>query len=203
MLGCGFRRFFSRITGKSLEWLYQAMRECDDPDYGFRRRKDELAAKGELKDLVANPECRPDGQSAKGKLPRPYAVYAGKGNPVFRLAEDVGDGDSSCIAVSGVKDGCILVPFRDRKPHEMYAVSCRMKGEMPRAYVGWRDGKGWRWDLATKWLDFSEPDASGWQTGEAFVEVPDEASGFSFGMCPRVYGDETVLIDNVHVWKLW
>ncbi len=188
---------------EALPGLYQAMQECDDPSSGFRSRKAELAAKGELKDMVSNPECRPDDQSAKGRLPRPYTIYSGKGKPVFRLADGVGDGDASCIAVSGVKDGCVLVNFKDRKPHEMYAVSCRMKGSMPKAYVGWKDSKGWRWDLGTKWLNFSEPDASGWQTVEAFSGVPEEATLVSYGLCPKMDDDETVFIDNVHVWQLW
>ena len=79
-----------------------------------------------------------------------------------------------------------------------------MKGGTPKAYVGWKDGDGkWRWDLGTKWLEFSSPDDSGWQTGEAFVEVPEEAKGFSFGFCPEMDDGETVFIDNVHIWKLW
>ncbi|MBR3221376.1 MAG: hypothetical protein IKF72_04020 [Kiritimatiellae bacterium] len=187
-----------------LPGLYQAMRARDDDSYSFRSRRAELAAKGLLTDMISNPECRPDDQSAKGKLPRPYSVYAGKGNPVFRLAEGSGDGDKSCIAVSGLKDGAILVNFGGRQEHELYEVSCRMKGGTPKAYVGWKDGDGkWRWDLGTKWLEFSSPDDSGWQTGEAFAEVPEEAKGFSLGFCPEMNDGETVFIDSVHVWKLW
>lgn len=187
-----------------LPGLYEAMRARDDATFLFRQRKDDLAAKGQLKDMIENPECRPDDQSAMGKLPRPYTTYAGKGNPVFRLAEGVGDGDTSCIAVSGLKDGAILVNLGKANAQEMFAVSCRMKGTMPKAYVGWKDADGkWAWHLGTKWLEFSSPDGSGWQTGEAFVEVPEGAKGFSLGFCPEMEDGETVFIDNVHVWKLW
>jgi len=87
-----------------------------------------------------------------------------------------------------------------RKLHELYAASCRMKGSAPKAYVGWKEANGnWAWHLGTKWLDFSLPDASGWQTGEAFVEVPEGANGFAFGFCPEMDDSETVFIDNVHV----
>ena len=189
---------------EALPGLYEAMRARNDASYLFRQRKNELAAKGLLKDMIENPECRPDDESAKGRLPRPYTVYAGKGNPVFRLAEGAGDGDASCIAVSGLKDGAILVNFGGRQPHELYAVSCRMKGISPKAYIGWKDSSGnWAWHLGTKWLEFSLPDASGWQTGEAFVEVPEGARGFAFGFCPEMDDGETVFIDNVHVWKLF
>ena len=187
-----------------LPGLYEAMRARDDATFLFSQRKNELAAKGLLKDMIGNPECRPDDQLANGRLPRPYTTYAGKGNPVFRLADGVGDGDASCIAVSGLKDGAILVNFSGRQPHELYAVSCRMKGGTPKAYVGWKDADGkWAWHLGTKWLEFSPPDGLGWQTGEAFVEVPEGAKGFAFGFCPEMDGGETVFIDNVHVWKLW
>ena len=79
-----------------------------------------------------------------------------------------------------------------------------MKGGVPKAYIGWQDGNGnWRWDLEKKWLRFTAPDDSGWQTGEAYVEVPEGAKGFAFGLCPEMDDSETVFIDNVHVWQLW
>ena len=193
-----------KTWAEELPGLYEAMRAHDDALYIFHCRKAELAAKGLLKDLVSNPECRPDEESAKGKLPRPYTVYVGKGNPVFGLADGVGDGDKSSLAVSGLKNGCILVNFSGRKLHELYGAACRMKGGVPKAYIGWQDGNGnWRWDLEKKWLRFTAPDDSGWQTGEAYVEVPEGAKGFAFGLCPEMDDSETVFIDNVHVWQLW
>ena len=193
-----------RTWAEALPGLYQPMLALHDADYGFRRRKDELAAKGTLKDLNSNPECRPDAESAKGKLPTPYKIYAGKGKPVFRLAEGQGDGDRHCLSVSGSKTGAILLEFNNASVGAAYAVSCRMKGGDPKAYVGWRSSENkWLWGLGTIRLTFSPPDASGWRSGEAFVNVPMGAAGFAFVFDPKMADGETVLIDNAHVWELW
>ena len=184
--------------------LYQPMLALNDADYGLRRRKAELAVSGRLREMNSNPMCRPDAASHTANLPRPYDVYPGKGTPEFRLADGVGDGDASCLSVKNSKDGAILTGFSNIDVGEAYAVSCRMKGGEPKAYLGWKDSDGnWKWGLGTVWLKFSPPDATGWCTGEAFAEVPMGAKRFSFAMSPNMKEGETVYIDNVHVWKLW
>ena len=193
-----------KTWAEALPGLYRPMLALHDADYGLRRRKAELAKAGRLREMNSNPTCRPDAASRNANLPRPYDVYTGKGKPEFRLVDGVGDGDASCLAVKNSKDGAILTGFGNIDVGEAYAVSCRMKGGEPKAYLGWKDSDGnWKWGLGTVWLKFSPPDAAGWCTGEAFAEVPMGAKGFAFALSPNMKEGETVLIDNVHIWKLW
>ena len=193
-----------KTWAEALPGLYRPMLALHDADYGLRRRKAELAKAGRLREMNSNPTCRPDAASRNANLPRPYDVYTGKGKPEFRLVDGVGDGDASCLAVKNSKDGAILTGFGNIDVGEAYAVSCRMKGGEPKAYLGWKDSDGnWKWGLGTVWLKFSPPDAAGWCTGEALAEVPMGAKGFAFALSPNMKEGETVLIDNVHIWKLW
>ena len=195
---------------ESLPGMYEGMLSMHDADYGLRRRKATLEAKGELKDMNSNPECSPDEKSKKGGLPLPYGSYSsGGGKPVFRLDENAGEGGSSCISITGFnRSTCVTLSFKDIQSGDAFAISCRMKGGDPCATVGWKNEKqAWNWGLGKEHLTFSPPDKDGWRTGEAYFVAPGNAFGMGVTFTPnknyKGKMDGTVYLDNVHVWKLW
>ena len=194
---------------ESLPGLYSGMMALHDADFGLRRRKAELEAKGELKDLNSNPECNSDEQSRHGGLPQPYGVYTKGRKAICKLDATAGDGGGHCISVTNFNaNTCVTLHFKDVQPGDAFAVSCRMKSADPGGTVGWKGAnQKWNWGLGKESLHFSPPDANGWRTGEALFVVPGNAFGMGVTLSPVAHHksrmDETVYIDNVHVWKLW
>ena len=129
-----------KTWAESLPGMYSGMMALHDADFGLRRRKAELEAEGELKELNANPECNPDEQSRKGGLPQPYGVYIKGGKAICKLEATAGDGGGHCISVTNFNaNTCVTLHFKDVQPGDAFAVSCRMKSLDPGGLLDGRE----------------------------------------------------------------
>jgi hypothetical protein len=197
-----------RKWSEALPGIYEAMVDLNRPGFGFPQRRAALEAEGEMRDLNPNPGFTPESGAAPDAIPAPYGIYNGNEKTEIRLAKE-GDGDDASLSMTAQKGSSRAVTcfVKDLLPGDVLLVTCRAKGNV-RIVPGWQGRRGtgeygWLWGLGNMPpLKFSDPDESGWRTAEAYLVVPGCADGLGFDIKPGETGRE-VLVDNLHVWKLW
>ena len=166
-------------------------------DYGRIR---ELAASGELENLVGNPSC--DG--ADISVPPPFETYTDlKERPhgLFVRDAEAGCGSPGSLRLAGA--GCFTFTRGVVKPGERLFVTFAAKGMEPYANVVWRKGGLWKW--YTEYQTLVRPcrmTADGWKVFEVCMVAPGGMDGIGIILGGRdVSPDAPCWFDDISIYR--
>ena len=182
--------------------LADAVLAIKDPIAFAKKRVAALVAKGTLKPLNENLDCR----SENGEVPAPYEVWQNKKNRQGRLWGDstCGEGDSFSLAAEGAENGAFSFPITQKlNVGDRLYVTVSMKGEGGGATFAWRRGAVWDWNvLPPIRIPFGEPDANGWRHANAVIRVPEGFDGCGLILSVRQAPGQICHFDNIAVYRL-
>lgn len=196
-------RIETRVSGKGtwdevVPGFYEAMRCCKDSDRGLDRRLRDLARKGLLKDLCTNPSCSP--REGSDAIPAPYETWCSpkeKGGRFF-VDRSAGCGDGSCLAMEGVRKGCLFLTLKDLPPGGTYAITFACRGNV-RSEVNYRNHGAWVRSQERYLIVPGPAGADGWRRAKALVVLPEGVDTLSLTFGDALREGASIRVDDVHV----
>ena len=203
-----------RVKNREVTWseaipgLTEAMLCCKDPDWGLRRRIKALKEKGELVNLIENPECAGEGE----EIPSPYWKWSRKDDKGAKIFLDQSTGCRAAPSLS-IKGGFIrsyCTPCIGTKSvsgvsqGEMFGVVFAGKG---RCSVGVRFSSGGQMAHFSDAVSIfeSKPFKDGWCRYYGVVVVPPGVDSLHVLLSSRTAfdGQDQAWFDDIQVYKLW
>lgn len=167
---------------------------------------------GSLVNLLKNPQCSPDNQTASldnpaadwksGSLPKGWGFWQVKKKGKIELDTTEGFGDKFSAKADSIGNGCFIVKT-DVVSGGVYAVEAYAKGQgRPTIRVRWQYNGEWRSPELDGYINFEEDAGNGWKKALGIITVPAEINQLVVLMNNNLNPGETCNFDMPAVYKV-